>query len=361
MKRLIALFASLLSLGAQAQEVRTTKVIGMVVQYLDAPRSVTMISALSATLFTSRKSTAKFFAEGSQGKHILTGTVHPTVLTLQQTRPIGKCLRPNHTAVLNAALAAGINFSEYTHAVLIAPKSSLGCNGGVAVRLSYPGGYLPMAVAYGAGENGIAHEILHGFSLGHANRITCGADVIGIRCTTTEYGNRFDVMGDQYLWTTQGAFRTKLGWITPIVHTAGRATYTIGAAANPGALPSAIKVQVPQNANGIQMLDQWSLWIEYRAPFGFDSGMGGERYVNFATGAYINLTGYGTGEIAGKKYSWVCQQRSPCLLDLTPGDGNYYNGGLVVGRTWVEKFSGTSITVDSRTDTTLTVTVSTPN
>jgi hypothetical protein len=45
---------------------------------------------------------------------------------------------------------------------------------------------------------------------------------------------------------------------------------------------------------------------------------------------------------------------------MTPQTGTFNDAGLVVGQTWTEPLTGTQITVDSRTETTLTVTVVAP-
>jgi hypothetical protein len=45
------------------------------------------------------------------------------------------------------------------------------------------------------------------------------------------------------------------------------------------------------------------------------------------------------------------------LMDTIPETGTFGDAGLVVGRTCTEPFTGTTVTVDSRTETTLTVTV----
>jgi hypothetical protein len=88
--------------------------------------------------------------------------------------------------------------------------------------------------------------------------------------------------------------------------------------------------------------------------------MASPRFVNFATGAMLNVTGVWQrkGDRAGRMVS--CPVTSPCLVDTVPETGKFHDAGLVVGRTWTEPFSGTQVTVESRTETTLTFTVSVP-
>jgi hypothetical protein len=45
---------------------------------------------------------------------------------------------------------------------------------------------------------------------------------------------------------------------------------------------------------------------------------------------------------------------------MNPQTSSFDDAGLAVGQSWTEPFTGTRITVESHTETTLTVSVSTP-
>ena len=152
-----------------------------------------------------------------------------------------------------------------------------------------------------------------------------------------------------------------MGWTEPFVHRSGRATYTIGAATRSGGLPTAVEVRLPFEGSGDAVVRQpLTLWIEYRAPFGFDTRMASTRVQGFSTGAMVNLTGSWQATARNRARNVACPLASPCLLDMTPQTPGFNDAVLAVGQTWTEPFTGTQITVDSRTETTLTVTVFSP-
>jgi hypothetical protein len=57
------------------------------------------------------------------------------------------------------------------------------------------------AILHNAGSTGamilrtVAHELGHNFGLYHARALDCGSQVIGSSCTTIEYGDSLDILG----------------------------------------------------------------------------------------------------------------------------------------------------------------------
>ena len=187
---------------------------------------------------------------------------------------------------------------------------------------------------------------LHTHGLGHAKSLRCRKLALAAGCRTREYGNTWDLMGHDggNFQMMSAPLRASVGWTQAIVHGAGDATYTIAAATRPEGLPTAVQVRLPFAGNESMKLRQpLALWIEYRAPFGFDSRM--SRFENFAAGAMVNLTGSWQHGSGAKARSVDCPQRAPCLLDMTPETPGFGDAGLAVGRTWTEPFTGTRITV----------------
>jgi hypothetical protein len=308
-----------------------------------------------------------FYAEGSVGTHEFVGDVHPVTLELAQTRPVGKCRLPDGS-VLSAALRdAGISLDGYHALALVVPASTSGCTGGLQTTFVHrevdgTARAVPLAASWSLTDRFVAHEIVHTHGIGHANTLVCRGTTLAPDCRIVEYGNVWDLMGNGKLQMLSAPLRTRMGWIEPAVHASGSGSHTIGAATRqPVGLPTAVQVRLPFTGNGaMKVLQPLSLWIEYRAPFGFDRAMASPRYANFANGAMVNLTGSWQA-IVGKAVRTVnCPLHSPCLLDMTPQTGTFNDAGLVVGQTWTEPLTGTQITVDSRTETTLTVTVVAP-
>jgi hypothetical protein len=363
MKRLAAIAGLLLAAVAHAQMPRTTNVLGIVVKYTNTTQPSNGPASLNSLLFTGSKGMKAFYAEGSAGADRITGHVHPAILTTQQTQPLGKCDLPDMRLLADAIRDAGIDLLQYQRLVVVINASAGGCNGGRAGYLAYDNRTtrisMPLALIWSFTDRFIVHEYMHLEGLGHAKSMNCGANTVALACSFLEYGNAWDIMGNGAYQTPQGASRTKVKWITPLIHTMGKATYTLGPAAAPGGLPSALEVRVPTKAvPGITFSGQRAFWVEYRAPVGFDIRMA--SFPRLWEGAFINYVSTWYGQVGTRWYRNFCLDMSPCLLDMTPGDGSHYNAALAVGKTFTDPYSGTTIRTDARTDTSLTVTVSIP-
>jgi hypothetical protein len=306
-----------------------------------------------------------FFAEGSGGRHALVAEVHPATLELPQARPVGKCRPPDKDQLSATLRDHRIALTGYEALLLIVPPSTLGCPGGVQTTFRHrePDGTtrtVPLAISWSLTERYIAHEIVHTHRIGHANALMCGKASLAADCKTREYGNHWDLMGfdGSGFQMISAPLRARMGWTEPVVHVRGQATYTLGAATRAAGLPTALEVVLTIADDGPMEL-RWplSLWIEYRAPFGFDQRM---TRRSFATGAMVNLTGAWQATVRNRTRQVACPPASPCLLDLHPQTHTFNDAALEVGETWTEPFTGTRITVDARTDTTLTVTVLSP-
>jgi hypothetical protein len=362
-RQLLRAVAVLICAAGDAQAAgASTRVFAAVASYADTGASARGPTSLRKHLQT----LSDFYAEGSGGTHDFVGSVHPQTLAIDRPRPGGKCRLPD-PALLSAALRdAGVSLKGYHALALVVPASAGGCSGGVqtAFRHREADGSvrsIPLAVSWSFTSRFIAHEILHTHGLGHAKALACHKASLAASCRTREYGNTWDVMGNGSYQMLSAPLRTHMRWTEPVMHADGRARYTIGAATRPGGLPTAVRVRLPFEGDGaVRILQPLSLWIEYRPPLGFDGRMASPRFVNFATGAMLNVTGawQRKGDRAGRMVS--CPVTSPCLVDTVPETGKFHDAGLVVGRTWTEPFSGTQVTVESRTETTLTFTVAVP-
>lgn len=356
----VAVFATPVS----AQAARVTKVYAVAAAYSDIQPFKRGPERLRRILDRLRA----YYAEGSGGTHELVAEVHPTVLDLGQARPAGRCQLPDRAALSTRLNEAGIVLDGQDALVLVVPPSAGGCPGGVKTGFVHRDAagrarQLPLAIAWSLTERYIAHEILHTHGLGHANALACRGVALAAHCKLREYGNAWDLMGQDGggYQMISAPMRARMEWTEPVLHASGRATYTIGAATRPGGLPTAVEVVLPfRGSDALHVRWPLSLWIEARAPFGSDQRLGRLRRVNFTTSAMVHLTGAWQVVTDTRRPPVTCPPTAPCLLDMTPETGGFGDAGLPVGRSWTDPFSGTQITVDARTETTLTITVTSP-
>ena len=60
----------------------------------------------------------------------------------------------------------------------------------------------------------VGHELGHGFGLYHARAMDCGSQVIGGSCTTIEYGDSLDILGQAGVTGHSHANqKERLGWL----------------------------------------------------------------------------------------------------------------------------------------------------
>lgn len=356
------LTAALPCVALASPAARTTEVYAVVARYADTssnPRA-------PATLRKILQSVRAFYAEGSGGSHQFTAEVHPSVLELAQPRPAGNCRLPDSNVLSAALREAGISLNDRHALVLVVPASAQGCRGGVQTWFAHREAdgsvrRVPLAVSWSLTGRFVAHEIVHTHGIGHAKTLACSKASLGVDCRTKEYGNVWDLMGNGSFQMLSAPLRTHMGWTEPVVHGGGTATYTLGAATRPGGLPTAVQVRLPFAGNdAVKVVQPLSLWVEYRPPIGFDKRMAAPALANFANGAMVHVTGSWRGATGARPRALHCPTTSPCLVDATPQTGSFKDAGVALGTTWTEPFSGVRLTVDSRTETTLTVTVSVP-
>jgi hypothetical protein len=358
------LVAALLLAGhSLAQAAQTTRVLATFAYYSDT----TDLRARPEALRKLMQKVAAFYAEGSGGAHEFVAELRSLPLGLPQPRPQDKCRLPEKNLLSAALRDAGIGLDGYHALVLVMPPAKLRCPGGVQTVFRHfrddgTSRMVPLAVSWSLTERYVTHEILHTHGLGHANSLRCRGAALAANCKIREYGNSWDLMGFDggNVHMISAPMRAFIGWTQPVAHGSGPVTYTIAAATRPVAnMPTAVRVRLPFSGNeSVKVLQPLTLWIEYRAPFGFDSRM--SRFENFAAGAMVNLTGSWQYDSGKRVHRIDCPQTAPCLLDMTPETGTFGDAGLAVGRSWTEPFSGTRIEIQSRTEATLTVGVSSP-
>ena len=336
----------------------TNNVLVLPIKFSDSPSSDPFTPAqIDQVMRTNADSTAAYYNEVSYGQQKLNITVACTTTApagcAANTAP-GGWLRSSSTTPTNcdfttignladaAATAAGYNVASYNNRFYVMP--SLSCGWAGLAYIGYP------YQAWSDGYNALwvyGHELGHNFTLYHAGSVNCSPQVLGGSCSVNEYGDRFDVMGNNSALGQQMHFnavqKSILNWIpvsSVVTHTGGTATYTLSPLEAGGQSTYAVKIPVTADANR-------TYWIEYRQPIGFDSGLAAYP----TNGAIIHVA---------YPFEWASGADDTEILDLTPSNGeNFYDAALLVGQTYTDSTYGVSVTVNSATASALSVTVST--
>ncbi len=199
------------------------------------------------------------------------------------------------TAARQAATSAGVDLAAYGRIVYVFPENT-GCGWAGSANL---GGTQPSIWINGwLTLNVVGHELGHTFGLYHAHSLECGAATLGSACTTSEYGDTVDTMGNRASGHFDAFAKERLGWLNsgaqPAIATvAASGRYTIEAyAATPGGLPKALKIpRGPDPASGAM---RW-YYVEYRQPVGFDSTLATFTGANFLRGLVVRAATEGDG------------------------------------------------------------------
>jgi hypothetical protein len=242
----------------------------------------------------------------------------------------GYCLLGNiRDESLRLATEAGVDVTQYDRYIFsFSPATCTGPNaahGGedASVWVGWSDGIAPISVW--------RHEFGHtlpivvgpyaGTFINHAHSLSCGSTANTEPCTHPEYGDPFDVMGTQPAFHFNAIFKYWVGWLTPRIVTES-GTYTLA------------PLSTTPDALMIDRGSQPPMFMETRRSVGFDVGAStfGVRFHQVAPG-------------------W----HSTDLLDMTPGDGSFFNSALVVGACWTDPYTSTKFRVLSGDSTSTTI------
>jgi hypothetical protein len=267
-------------------------------------------------------SVRNYFIEESYGQLSVTGTV----VGWYQIESDNKYCRFINWANLarSAAVAHGVDISLYTNIVYAFPYNS-GC--------AWSGlGYMPGTESFNNGAmrtSIVAHELSHNFGVHHASSLNCtenGARVaLSTSCTTSEYGDPFDVMGMGMTRHTNNWNRYQLDWTSTNSETqtiSESGTYQIGVVQQASSAPKVVRLRRP---------DGTFLYLEVRRAFGqyFDNFSSSDPVVQ---GVTIRLA----------PDRAIVQSK---LIDTTPSTTSFADAPLALGATFVDPVSKSSIKV----------------
>jgi hypothetical protein len=298
-------------------------------------------AALSGAVFgpTPTANVNAYYNEVSYGQQKLSGVVADNgaggFLQATVAAPATCDIGAIATAAENAATARGYNLSNYTGRLYVF-NNVAGCGWSGLAYVGWPHAYSNNSTNLLV----IAHELGHNFGLAHAASLDCGANVVGGTCTSSEYGDPFDVMGNNRAMHFSASQKALLNWLPPgtvATHAGGTRTYTLAPLEAAGGTTYAVQVQAAANR---------TYWIEYRQPIGFDSGLSG--FPN--NGAQVRVASPFESLCSG------CYDDTE-FLDFTPATTAFTDGTLVAGQTFTDPTYNLTFKVTSATPTALTVQV----
>lgn len=232
-----------------------------------------------------------------------------------------------------AATNAGYALSNYSRLVYVFPSNSctwwgLGSVGGTPSQAW-------IHTKWGLSYRIVGHEMGHNFGLFHAHSLDCGsASVAASGCTSSEYGDVFDLMGSSSTGGHFNAFhKERLGWladgvsppITTVAAVTGTASYDIAPLERArDTAPRALKIP---RATACGANNEW-FYVESRKAVGYDAGMGGST--NVVSGVVVRKVTEGAAD-------------SSYLLDMTAGTTAWSDAALVAGQSFTDPVSGLTI------------------
>jgi hypothetical protein len=225
-----------------------------------------------------------------------------------------------------AATAAGYNLSNYTRQVYGFPTNAcawwgMGSVGGNPSQ-AWVNGTFSLKV--------LGHEMGHNLGLYHSKALECGAAVDTGTCSSIEYGDTLDIMGNPASGHFTAYQKERIGWLNygvspPISTVSTEGLYWIDTYETAGMNPKALKIPKSTDPNTGQKT--W-YYVEYRQAVGFDSFLSGN--LNVLNGVVIHL---GTDSSPNSSY----------LLDLTPGTTSWNDPALVLGQSFTDSNAGVII------------------
>jgi M6 family metalloprotease-like protein len=351
---LAMLVVALSPMGAAAQTCSTTgaqNVAVLLVTFpgVTPPSNITPQSVHDMFFSSTGPSLDGYWRAASYGQTWATGDVFGWY-TLDSSYATCDNMAAVRDAAITAAANAGVPIQNYNRIFIV--NTDLGCGWtglalGQCTTLNSPNGSFTASSSFldaswqrsqAEGAETAAHEVGHNMGLDHAQSRTFGTEALGPLGTVgtlTEYGDVFSDMGVSNIGHYAIPHKAELlNWVSPgmnyqVVQNSG--TWTLQPLElNPAGLV-ALKVQ-----RGTGNL-AW-LWVEYRQNIStYDS-------IWDPAGALIHYEDSTTGAHTQ-------------LLDFTPATSSTYDGALMPGSTWTDPYSNVSISVQSASANSLTVSV----
>lgn len=225
------------------------KILVILVNFRDnTSQPITPSSAYSTTFATA----STWFQDSSYGQTWLTGDVAGWF-----TLPIAStCTQSTIQSYADKAVtSAGYVESNYQRIVYVFTNAACSYWGYSTIGGSPSRSWIAIGVSGDYAVHVIAHELGHGLGLYHSHSMTCSGGVLFATsgCSTTEYGDPYDVIGvsNYYTFFYNAAQKERLGWLNygtspPITTATTSGSYSIDPYESyPDANPKGIKIAGP--------------------------------------------------------------------------------------------------------------------
>jgi hypothetical protein len=184
----------------------------------------------------------------------------------------------------------------------------------------------------------------HNLGLYHSNAWECGTTTLGSSCSSIEYGDTVDTMGNPSSGHFNAFQKERLGWLNygsspPITTVQTSGVYALDPYETANTNPKALKILKSTDATTGKKT--W-YYVEFRRPVGFDSFVSSNS--NVLNGVVIH-----TGSESSTNSSY--------LLDMTPATSSWSDPALAVGQSFSDSASGVTITPTAVSSTGATVSV----
>ena len=274
-------------------------------------------------------SVSNFYYESSYHQTWLSGDVYGWFTIPMDSTVCDTAAMATHANA--AAVAAGANLGSYSRYVYVFPHNSCSWPG-ITLKSSnsVPRVYLNGSLNF----KDAAHELGHSFGLYHSGSLDCGAASIGSNCTVSEYGDKFDDMGNgSYHFNAYQ--KERMGWLNsggapPIVTVEQSGTYFVEPLETLSA-GGAKALRILKSIDAVTGDKTW-YYFEFRQPVGFDSALASNS--NVVNGLIVHQATH-----FSNSFNFFFSY----LLDMTPETSSWLDPALVVGRTFQDGTAGFNI------------------